>query len=212
MEIQIKDIKGKALKSVKLPEAIYGVPMNEHVLHLVVKSYQAARRQGTHCTKTRAYVSGGGKKPFKQKGTGGARQGTSRSPLMPGGAVIFGPRPRDYREKTNQKLRQLALRVALSDKVRHGKLVVVNDFALSKYSTKHLLGALSALGVAKALFSDERKDDLLYKSARNIHGATSVAPAELNAEHVLRYESLVISETALNSLQQRFEENHSESV
>ena len=193
MEIQIKDIKGKAVKSVKLPEAIYGVPMNEHVLHLVVKSYQAARRQGTHCTKTRAYVSGGGKKPFKQKGTGGARQGTNRSPL-------------------NQKLRQLALRVALSDKVRHGKLVVVNDFALSKYSTKHLLGALSALGVGKALFSDERKDDLLYKSARNIHGATSVAPAELNAEHVLRYESLVISETALNSLHQRVEENHSESV
>ncbi|NDE14049.1 50S ribosomal protein L4 [bacterium] len=206
MEIQIKDIKGKAVKTLKLPEAIYSVPMNEHVLHLVVKSYQAARRQGTHCTKTRAFVSGGGKKPFKQKGTGGARQGTSRSPLMPGGAVIFGPQPRDYREKTNQKLRQLALKVALSDKVRHGKLVVVNDFALSKYSTKHVLGALSALGVSKAVLSDERKDDLLHKSTRNIHGTASVTPAELNAEHLLRYESLVISETALNTLHQRFEE------
>ena len=212
MEIQIKDIKGKAVKTVTLPEAIYGVPMNEHVLHLVVKSYQAARRQGTHSTKTRSFVAGGGKKPFKQKGTGGARQGTSRSPLMPGGAVVFGPHPRDYREKTNQKLRQLALKVALSDKVRHGNLVVVTDFALSKYSTKHVLGALSALGIAKAVLSDERKDDLLHKSTRNIHGAASVAPGELNAEHLLRYETLVISETALNSLHQRFEENHSESV
>lgn len=206
MEIQVKDIKGKAVKNIKLPEAIYGVEMNEHVLHLVVKAYQAARRQGTHSTKTRAFVSGGGKKPFKQKGTGGARQGTSRSPLMPGGAIVFGPQPRDYREKTNAKLRQLALKVALSDKVRHGKLVVVNDFAISKYSTKHVLGALGALGVTKAVLSDERKDDLLYKSTRNIHGADSVTPAELNAEHLLRYESLVISETALNTLHQRFEE------
>lgn len=212
MEIQIKDINGKAVKTISLPEGIYGVPMNEHVLHLVVKSYQAARRQGTHSTKTKAMVSGGGKKPFKQKGTGGARQGSSRSPLNPGGGVAFGPLPRDYREKTNQKLRQLALKVALSDKVRHGKLVVINDFALSQYSTKHVLGALKALGVSKAVLADERKDDLLFKSARNIHGAASVAPGELNAEHLLRYESLVISETALNSLHQRFEESRRESV
>jgi large subunit ribosomal protein L4 len=206
MEIQVKDIKGKAVKNINLPAAIYGVEMNEHVLHLVVKAYQAARRQGTHATKTRAFVSGGGKKPFKQKGTGGARQGTSRSPLMPGGAIVFGPQPRDYREKTNAKLRQLALKVALSDKVRHGKLIVVNDFALSKYSTKHVISALGALGVSKAVLADERKDDLLYKSTRNIHGAASVTPAELNAEHLLRFESLVISETALNTLHQRFEE------
>lgn len=212
MEIQIRDIQGKAVKTVSLPETIYNVPMNEHVLHLVVKSYQAARRQGTHSTKTRSMVSGGGKKPFKQKGTGGARQGSSRSPLNPGGGVAFGPLPRDYREKTNHKLRQLALKVALSDKVRHGKLVVVNDFALSKYSTKHVLGALQALGVGKAVLADERKDDLLFKSTRNIHGAASIAPGELNAEHLLRYESLVISENALNSLHQRFEESRRESL
>lgn len=206
MQIQVKNIQGKAVKSITLPDSVFGVEMNEPVLHSVVKAYRANRRQGTHSTKTRSEVSGGGKKPFKQKGTGSARQGSSRSPLQPGGSVLFGPKPRDYREQTNAKLRRLALRVALSDKARHEKLVVVDDFALSKYSTKHIVGALKALGVSKGLLTDERKDDLLYRSARNIQDVGVYVPAEINAEHVLRYENLVISETALNVLQQRLEE------
>jgi large subunit ribosomal protein L4 len=180
--------------------------MNEHVLHLVVKAYQANRRQGTHATKTKAMVAGGGKKPFKQKGTGEARQGSSRSPLNPGGGVSHGPQPRDYNEKINARTKQVALAVALSEKFRHSRLIVVDDFKVAgKPSTKHIVKALKALNAEKALVLDERKDDLLFRATRNIHGAACVAPSEVNAEHVLRYENFVISETGLNALQQRFQ-------
>lgn len=206
MELQIHDIQGKAVRKIQLPDAIYGVEMNEALLHSVVKAYQANRRQGTHATKTRSLVSGGGKKPFKQKGTGGARAGSTRSPLQPGGGQLHGPQPRDYRQQVNKKVRQLALKIALSDKARHGKLVVVDDFSISKYSTKHIQGVLKSFKAKKALLSDERKDDILYRSTRNIHGAEVILPTELNAENILRYENLIISETALNALAQRFEE------
>ncbi|MCX6123221.1 MAG: 50S ribosomal protein L4, partial [Proteobacteria bacterium] len=158
----------------------------QHLLHLVVKAYQANRRQGTHATKTKAMVSGGGKKPFKQKGTGEARQGSSRSPLNPGGGVSHGPQPRDYNEKVNARSKQAALIVALSEKLRHNHLVVLDDFKVpGKPSTKHIVSALTALKASKSLLLDERKDDLLFKSTRNIHGAACVSPAEVNAEHVL---------------------------
>jgi large subunit ribosomal protein L4 len=171
-----------------------------------VKAYQANRRQGTHATKTKAMVAGGGKKPFKQKGTGEARQGSSRSPLNPGGGVSHGPQPRDYNEKINARTKQVALAVALSEKVRHSRLIVVDDFKVAgKPSTKHIVKALKALNAEKALVLDERKDDLLFRATRNIHGAACVAPSEVNAEHVLRYENFVISETGLNALQQRFQ-------
>lgn len=206
MNIQVFNAEGRALRTLELPEDIYGVPMNEHVLHSVVKAYQANRRQGTHATKTRSLVSGGGKKPFKQKGTGGARQGSSRSPLQPGGGQLHGPQPRSYRQDVNKKMKRLALRIALSDKARNGKLVVVDDFGISNYSTKHITKVLDAFKATKALISDERKDDILYRSARNIKYVASTQPSELNAENVLRYDSLIISENALNALAQRFEE------
>lgn len=206
MQIKVKDISGKDVKSIELPDSIYGIEMNEHVLHTVVKAYRANRRQGTHATKTRSLVSGGGKKPFKQKGTGGARAGTTRSPLMPGGATLHGPQPRDYTQKVNQKTKQLALKIALSDKARHGKLVVVNDFAVKGYSTKTIVAALSALKSPKALLADVRTDDMLFKSTRNIHGAGAKSPAELNVEDLLRHESFIISEAGLSALHKRFED------
>ena len=212
MELQVYNIAGKALKKIQVPDEIYNVEMNGAVLHSVVKAYQANKRQGTHATKTKAMVSGGGKKPFKQKGTGGARQGSMRNPHMPGGGEAHGPQPRDYRQYTTKRVRQLALKIALSDKARNGRIFVVDDFAIAKYSTKHVLGVLGSLKTAKALLADERKDDVLYKSTRNIHGATAVLPTELNAENVLRYENLIISETALTTLQQRFEEKKRESL
>jgi len=177
--------------------------VNDHVLHQVIKAYQANRRQGTHATKTRAFVRGGGRKPFRQKGTGNARQGSTRAPNYPGGAVSHGPQPRDYTQKINKQARKLALKVALSDKVRHGKFVVVNDFAVSAYSSKYVAGALAALGANRALVLDQREDDLLYKSARNLRYAASKSSMEINAEDVLRYESFVISEKALEALNNR---------
>lgn len=206
MQVQVKDIQGKSVKSLDLPEAIYNVELNDHVLHHVVKAYLANKRQGTHATKTRSYVSGGGKKPFKQKGTGGARQGSSRAVNQPGGAVSHGPQPRDYRLKLNKKVKDLALKVALSDKARNGKLVVVDQLSLAKYSTKTMVGVLSALQSPKALVADLREDDLLYKSTRNIHGAAAVSAKDFNVLDLLRYESLVISEKALLALNARLSE------
>jgi large subunit ribosomal protein L4 len=204
MEIQVKNIQGQGTKKISLSSDIFGVEMNEHVLHNVVKAYRANLRQGTHATKTKAMVAGGGKKPFKQKGTGEARQGSSRSPLNPGGGVSHGPQPRDYNEKINRTTKQLALAVALSDKARHGKITVVDDLKISKASTKHVTKFLSSLKTPKALILDERKDDLLFKSARNIHGVCSNSAAVVNAADVLRYENFIITETALIALQQRF--------
>lgn len=206
MKLDVQNLEGKAVGSIDLPESIYGVEMNEHVLHTVVKAYRANRRQGTHATKTRSLISGTGKKPFRQKGTGSARQGTTRAPHMYHGAVVHGPQPRDYTQQINKKVKQLALKVALSEKVRNNKLVVVKDFTLEKYSTKSVVAALTALtsGV-NALVSDERKDDLLFRSTRNIHGAACVAPTAINAENILRYETLVLSETAIKAIAQRIE-------
>lgn len=204
MKWDVVNIKGEKVGDCDLPEAIYSVGMNEALLHSVVKAYRANRRQGTHATKTRSLVSGGGKKPFRQKGTGGARQGSSRSPLMPGGATSHGPQPRDYRQGINAKVRQQALRIALSDKVRHQRLVLVDDFAISKYSTKHILGSLKACGTnLNALLADERKDDFLYRSARNIYRVNAISASEINAEDVLRHETLVLSATAVQALSQR---------
>ncbi|MCB9228294.1 MAG: 50S ribosomal protein L4 [Deltaproteobacteria bacterium] len=207
MKWDVINIRGEKVREVELPESIYNVDMNEAVLHSVVKAYQANRRQGTHATKTRSLVSGGGKKPFRQKGTGNARQGSSRSPLMPGGATAHGPQPRDYRQHINRKQKKLALKVALSDKARHKKLILVDDFVMNKYSTKHVLSVLGAMGNLKnALLTDERRDDFLYKSARNLHRVGVMLPGEMNSEDILRYETLVISETALKALGQRLGE------
>ncbi len=206
MEIQVINIKGQAVRKASLNDAVFNVEMNEHVLHTVVKAYRANARQGTHATKTKAMVSGGGKKPFKQKGTGEARQGSSRSPLNPGGGVAHGPQPRDYNEKVNRSTKQLALAIALSDRARHGKVKVIDDLKISKCSTKHIAGILSDLKASKAILLDERKDDLLFKSARNIYGVRTVAAAEVNAADVLRFENFIITETALNVLQSRFSE------
>lgn len=207
MQVEVKDLKGAAVKKIDLPESIYGLEMNEHVLHTVVKAYQANRRQGTHATLTRSLVSGGGRKPFKQKGTGNARQGTSRAPNMPGGAVVHGPQPRQYNQKVNRKTKVLALKVALSDKLRNKKLIVLSDFEISEYNTKHICAALKTLGATSALLADERKDNFLYKSAGNIHKVSAVTTGEMNAENILRYENLIISENAINALQQRLGAN-----
>ncbi len=206
MQVEVKDIKGNRVKTIDLPDAIYNVELNDHVLHHVVKAYLANKRQGTHATKTRAYVSGGGKKPYKQKGTGGARAGSTRAHNRPGGAVAHGPQPRDYRLKLNKKVKALALRVALSDKARHGKLVVVNEFPFSSYSTKNVLVALKALQAPKALLADVREDDFLYRSTRNIHGAEALSAKEFNVLDLLRYETLIISEQALEALNARVSE------
>jgi large subunit ribosomal protein L4 len=204
MKWDVINTRGETVKQVDLPQDVFGLEMNEPVLHTVVKAYQANRRQGTHATKTRSMVSGTGKKPFKQKGTGGARQGCSRSPLMPGGAVLHGPQPRDYRQAVNRKQRLLALKVALSDKVRHKKLIIVDNFEIAAYGTKAILERLKVFGHGhNVMLCDARTDDFLYKSARNIFQTGSQPSMEVNAEDILRHESLILSEAALKTLADR---------
>lgn len=206
MKWHVSNLQGKKVKDIELPDDVFGLEMNVPLLQVVVKAYQANRRQGTHATKTRSLVSGGGKKPFKQKGTGGARQGSSRSPLMPGGATAHGPQPRDYTQKINQRMKRQALMIALSDKIRHQRLFVVDDFAIQTYSTKHVVKSLKALEQPKTvLVADERKDDLLYRSARNIHGVSALATSEINAENILRHQSIVLTEVALTALTKRLQ-------
>ena len=204
MQWEIVNSQGKKVKVVDIPSSIYGLTLKEPLLHSVVKAYAANRRQGTHATKTRSLVSGGGKKPFKQKGTGNARQGSSRSPLMPGGGTAHGPQPRDYRQGLNIKARKLALCVALSDKVRHQRLILIDDLKINSYGTKQVLATLDAVKApGKVLLADERRDDFLYRSARNIHRVQPLSASTLNAEDVLRSEFLVITENALASLEHR---------
>lgn len=204
MQLQVKNIQGKAVKSIDLPDSIYAVEMNEHVLHHVVKAHLANARQGTHATKTRSYVSGGGKKPYKQKGTGGARSGSTRANIYPGGAQSHGPQPRDYRQKVNKQVKALALKIALSDKAAAGKLIVVDQLGFDKYSTKAVVTALTALQAPKALLADVASEsNHLYRSARNIHGATAMAVSEFNVVDLLRYEALVITEKGLEALNAR---------
>lgn len=203
MNWDIYNSKGEKVRETELSEDIFNVDLNEGVLHSVVKAYRANRRQGTVATKTRSLVSGGGKKPFRQKGTGNARQGSSRAPLMPGGGVAHGPQPRCHREYTVKKVKNLALKIALSEKVRYNKLIIVDDFAVSSYKTKDVLALRDAFKAEKVLISDESQEDFLYKSARNIYGVSSLPSVQMNAEDVLRYDTLMISEKALKSLEQR---------
>ena len=206
MKWHVVNIEGKKLREIELPESVFGCESNESVIHSVVKSYMANRRQGTHATKTRSLVSGGGKKPFRQKGTGSARQGSSRSPLMEGGAVSHGPQPRDYTQRINKKVKQKAMLIALSDKVRHNNLVVVDTFAQEEFSTKKVGQTLQNVGLTLgvgALLGDVKASEHLVRSARNLKYVSAVDVANINSEHVLRSKSLVLTEGAVEALIQR---------
>ena len=203
LEIDIKDITGKNVRKLELPPAIFDVKPNPGLVHEVVVTLQANKRQGTHATKTRAFVSGGGKKPFRQKGTGNARQGSSRSPLMRGGAISHGPQPRSYHRHIPRKMRNMALRVVLSDRRRSGNLFIIDDILLTEYKTKKVVAFLNAFGVSKTLLTDERKDDFLYRSVRNIYRTAVVSPLVLNVLDVVGHDSLIVSESGLQVISRR---------
>jgi large subunit ribosomal protein L4 len=185
---------------------VFEVEVRPEILNLVVRAYRAAQRAGTHAVKTRAFVSGGGKKPFKQKGTGNARQGSNRSPIMRGGAIIFGPQPRDYSFKVNKKVRALALRMALSSRVADG-LMVVKGIELAEAKTKLFAGVAKNLGLTKALVvaapEENGVNPTLALAARNIPGITLVTPDAVTVYDVLNCKQLVVLEGALPHLEER---------
>ena len=206
MEWKLTDIEGKELKTIKLSNEVFAQPMNEAVLYQVVKAYQANKRQGSHATKTRSLISGSGKKPFKQKGTGNARQGSSRSPLMEGGAVVHGPQPRDYTQAINKKVRQLAIKIALSEKAKHKQLFVVDKATMTDYSTKKAASMIQNLiPEHNVLIVDGDNNKFFSKSVKNIYKVDTVPVAEVNASHVLGRTSLLCTESGLKELTKRLE-------
>ncbi|MBP1685768.1 MAG: ribosomal protein L4/L1e [Deltaproteobacteria bacterium] len=186
-----------------LPPAVFSQPVRRHLLYEVVRMQQANRRSGTSASKTRAMVSGGGKKPWRQKGTGRARAGSSRSPLWRGGAVIFGPQPRDYSYRLPASARKAALCSALADKVREGKLIVVDQIALEAPKTKVLVKVLSGLQVENAVIMTQGRDDSLERAARNLPLIKVLRTEGANVYDLLRYDRLILTQDAVRALTER---------
>lgn len=205
-EVSILSTDGKQVGQISLDEKVFGVEPNIHVMHMAVRRQLNNGRQGTACAKTRAEVSGGGKKPWKQKGTGRARAGSTRSPLFEGGGVIFGPKPRDYDFQMPQKARRLALRSALSARVEN--TVLVKDFSqITEPKTKLMTQALKALNVAgKVLVVADTKaaeNAHLELAARNLPSVKVILPANLNVKDLLEADSVILTEAAVNEITER---------
>ena len=203
MQIDIVNIEGKKVGQADLSDAVFGAKVKDYLLWELVKAQQAARRAGTHATKTRAHVRGGGKKPFKQKGTGNARQGSSRAPNHVGGGKVFGPHPRSYEYTVPKKVKRAALASALSLRAKEKKLVVVDKLAFDAPKTKQMAGILKTLGLGKALLVDEKGNTNLFKSVHNLPKAKALAPEGLNVFDILNHTDLVIAAGVLKQVEKR---------
>ena len=199
-KIDVYDINGKKVKELELNEAVFGIEPNEAVVHSVLVNFLANQRQGTQNTKTRSEVSGGGKKPWRQKGTGRARQGSIRAPQWIKGGIALGPKPRSYKYTVNKKERALAIRSVLSAKVLENELVVVDNMPLKEIKTKEMVKALNNLKVeGKALIMLPTKNENIQKSARNIEGVKTTLVETINVYDLLKYNKLVVTEDTLNN-------------
>jgi len=203
MQIDIVNIEGKKVGSADLDDAVFGAKVKDYLLWELVKAQQAAKRAGTHATKTRAHVRGGGKKPYKQKGTGNARQGSSRAPNHVGGGKVFGPHPRSYAYAVPKKVKRAALASALSLRAQEKKLVVVDKLSFTEPKTKQMAGILKTLGLGKALVIDEKSNANLFKSVRNLAKAKVLAPEGLNVFDILNHSDLVIAAGAIKQIEKR---------
>ena len=186
-----------------LPAELFGGPVRKHLLYETVKMQQANRRAGTAATKTRAFVRGGGKKPWRQKGTGRARAGSSRSPLWVGGATVFGPQPRDYSYRLPASARKAALRSALAAKLRDGKLLLLDKLSLEAPKTKLLAKLVADLQVRSALIVIPQKDDVIERAARNLPSVKVLRVEGANVYDLLRYDRLILTREAVEALQKR---------
>ena len=200
--VKLYDMAGNEKGEITLAEGIFGIEVNVPVLHSVIRAYLLNQRQGTQSTKTRAEVSGGGIKPWKQKGTGRARQGSTRSPQWTHGGIAFGPKPRDWRVSINKKVKRLAMQSAFSSKVEEGKLAVVDALAMTEYKTKTIANMLKALGAKKALIVLPEVDKFVVASASNIPGVKTAIPGTLNAYDILKYDMLIIAKDAVAKIEE----------
>ena len=196
--VSVYNIEGNQVGEIELSDAVFGVEINEHLLHMAVVNHLAAKRQGTQSAKTRSEVSGGGKKPYRQKGTGHARQGSTRAPQWTGGGVVFAPKPRDYSFKLNKKERRAALKSALTSKVVDNKIVVLDTFKMDEVKTKKFQAVMDALKVSKALVVVE--DNNVVLSARNIPTVKTASTNTINVYDILKYDTLVLTQDVVAAI------------
>ncbi len=200
--ISVFNIEGKEVGSIELNDAVFGVNVNEHLVHMAVVAQLANKRQGTQKAKTRSEVSGGGRKPWKQKGTGHARQGSTRSPQWKGGGVVFAPTPRNYTINLNKKEKRIALKSALTSRVLENKFIVVDDFAMSEIKTKKMQQTLNNLNVKKALVVCAENEKNTVLSVRNIYGVKAASPKTINVYDILKYNTVVASKDAVKTIEE----------
>lgn len=201
--VQVVDMQGKKVSAVDLADSIFGIEPNAAVMHMMVVSYLANQRQGTQSALTRSEVSGGGRKPWRQKGTGRARQGSTRSPQWYHGGIVFAPKPRDYRFSVNKKVRRLAMKSAFSSKAQSDEIIVIDKIALDEIKTAKIAAMLSAVGSEKkALIVLPEVDEKVVKSARNIEGVKTAQVNELNVYDILNAGKLIIAKDALTKIEE----------
>jgi len=199
--LNVYDIDKNTTAQMELNDQVFGVEVNEHILYEVVRMQLACRRQGTASTKTRSDVRGGGKKPWRQKGTGRARAGTSRSPLWKGGGTVFGPHPRDYSYKVPQKVRRAALKSALTMKVNEDRIIILKDFPMDEIKTRKFQEVLDRFELGTTLFVIDEKNPILEKSSRNIKAVKMMRAEGINVYDILKYDTLVLLEPSVKKIE-----------
>ena len=200
--VSVYNIEGKEVDKLELSDSIFGVEINEHLVHMAVVNQLANNRQGTQSAKTRSEVRGGGRKPWRQKGTGHARQGSTRSPQWTGGGVVFAPKPRDYEFKMNKKEKRLALKSALTSRVQDSKFVVLDELKFDEIKTKNFQNVLNNLKLDKALVVMAENDENVVLSARNIQGVKTALTNTINVYDILKYNTVVVTKDAVNTIQE----------
>ena len=200
--VAVYNIEGKEVDKLELNDSVFGVEINEHLVHMAVVGQLANGRQGTQSAKTRSEVSGGGKKPWRQKGTGHARQGSTRSPQWTGGGVVFAPVPRDYSFKLNKKEKRAALKSALTSRVEAGKLIVVDELKFDEIKTKKFQAVLDNLKVSKALVVLAENDEKVVMSARNIPAVKTALTNTINVYDILKGDTLVLTKDAVAKIEE----------
>ena len=200
--VKVFNMSGSEVGSIELNDSIFAVEVNTHVMHQAVVQYLANKRQGTQSALTRAEVRGGGRKPWRQKGTGRARQGSTRSPQWTGGGVVFAPKPRDYSFKLNKKVKRLALKSALTTKVNDGKFVVVDEINLPEMKTTEMVKVLNNLNVNTSLVVLEDANEKAVVAARNIPTVKTASVSTINVYDILKYDSIVVTKAAVEKIEE----------
>ncbi len=200
--VAVYNMEGKEVGSIELSDAVFGVEVNEHLVHMAVLHQLANKRQGTQKAKTRSEVSGGGRKPWRQKGTGHARQGSTRAPQWKGGGVVFAPTPRDYSFKMNKKEKRLALKSALTSRVNENKFIVVDEIKFDEIKTKRMVAVLKALNAEKALVVLNNNDDNVILSARNIPTVKVSSTGTISVYDILKYNTMIVTKDALAAIEE----------